>query len=154
MQQSHFKMLFHNSFDTFKVFENLNVNETGNTPANAPKTIWQILNHLIAWQGHQLNQIKNVEQVFDIDEEATWVSAGNAASQDELNNAVSLFKKQLSQLKNKTGKFDIDDKDIVRKLKLVQDLSVHLSFHVGEVILMRRMAGTYPLPHEMKAFLS
>jgi hypothetical protein len=154
MQQSHFKMLFHNSFDTFKVFENLNVNETGNTLASTPKTIWQILNHLTAWQAHQLNQIKNIEYAIDIDEEATWVSAGNAASQDELNNTVSLFKGQLSQVKSETEKFDIDDKEIVRKLKLVQDLSVHLSFHVGEVILMRRMAGTYPLPHEMKAFLS
>jgi hypothetical protein len=154
MQQIDFKTLFQNSFDTFKVFENLNVNETGNTPANAPKTIWQILNHLIAWQGHQLKQIKNIEQVIDIDEEATWVSASNAAAQDGLNNSVSLFKKQLSQLKSETEKFNIDDKDIVRKLKLTQDLSVHLSFHVGEVILMRRMEGTYPLPHEMKAFLS
>lgn len=153
MQQIHFKTLFQNSFDTFKVFENLNVNETGNTPANAPKTIWQILNHLIAWQGHQLKQIKNIEQVIGIDEEATWVSASNAATQNQLNNSVSFFKKQLSQLKSETESFNIDDKDIMRKLKLTQDLSVHLSFHVGEVILMRRMAGTYPLPHEMKAFL-
>ena len=153
MQQTHFKTLFQNSFDTFKAFENLNVNETGNTPANAPKTIWQILNHLIAWQGHQLKQIKNIEQVIDIDEEATWVSASNAATQNELNNSVSLFKKQLSQLESETESFNIDDKDIVRKLKLAQDLSVHLSFHVGEVILMRRMAGTYPLPHETNAFL-
>jgi hypothetical protein len=154
MQQSNFKTLFHNSFDTFKVFDNLNVNETGNTLSNAPKTIWQILNHLTAWQGHQLTQIKNNEQITDIDEEATWVNTGNAANQDELNNAVVLFKEQLSQLKSEIEKFDIADKEIVRKLKLVQDLSVHLSFHIGEVILMRRMAGTYPLPHEMKVFLN
>ncbi|MFA6084452.1 hypothetical protein [Mucilaginibacter sp.] len=154
MQQSYFKTLFHNSFDTFKVFDNLNVNETGNTLSNAPKTIWQILNHLTAWQGHQLNQIKDIGQVTDIDEEATWVNAGNATNQDELNSEVVLFKEQLSQLKSGIEKFDIADNDIVLKLKLIQDLSVHLSFHIGEVILMRRMAGTYPLPHEMKAFLS
>jgi hypothetical protein len=154
MQQSYFKTLFHNSFDTFKVFDNLNVNETGHTLSTAPKTIWQILNHLTAWQGHQLNQIKDIDQVTDIDEEATWINTGNAANQDELNNAVILFNEQLSQLKTEIEKFDIADKDIVQKLKPLQDLSVHLSFHIGEVILMRRMAGTYPLPHEMKAFLS
>jgi hypothetical protein len=36
MQQIHFKTLFNNSFDTFKVFESLNVKEAGNIPANAP----------------------------------------------------------------------------------------------------------------------
>lgn len=51
------------------------------------------------------------------------------------------------------SELDIADPHINQKLKLIQDLSVHLSFHLGEVILMRRMAGTYPLPHQMKDFL-
>ena len=41
-----------------------------------------------------------------------------------------------------------------QKLKIVQTLSVHLSFHLGEIVLILRQNGHYPMPHEMQAFLS
>ena len=33
-------------------------------------------------------------------------------------------------------------------------MSNHLSFHLGEIILMRRQCKTYPMPEEMKLFLA
>ena len=148
-----FDPLFAGSFDTFKVFENLTLSEIDNPPANSPKTIWQIMNHLIAWQGHQLTLLKNMHHNLQIDEDATWIDSTNAASQTNLDIAVALFNQQLTELKAEIREFDMADADIMANLKLVQELSVHLSFHVGEVILMRRMMGSYPLPHQMKDFL-
>jgi hypothetical protein len=151
---SQFETLFADSFDTFKVFDNLTLGEISNTPASSPKTIWQILNHLIAWQNCQLTQLKNIQQHIEQNEEASWMDDQNPSGQQELNNALVTFKNQQQQLTEEIAAFDSNDLYINQKLKLVQDLSVHLSFHVGEIILMRRMAGTYPLPHQMKDFLN
>jgi hypothetical protein len=150
---NHYQALFAHSFDTFKVFDNLTLGEISNTPVNSPKTIWQILNHLIAWQNYQLTQLKNIQQNIELNEEATWIDDQNPSGQQELNNELAIFKNQHQQLAEEISAFDSNDIYIDQKLKIVQDLSVHLSFHVGEVILMRRMAGTYPLPHQMKDFL-
>jgi hypothetical protein len=150
---NHYQALFAHSFDTFKVFDNLTLGEISNTPVNSPKTIWQILNHLIEWQNYQLTQLKNIKQNIGLNEDATWIDDQNPSGQQELNNALAIFKNQHQQLAEEISAFDSNDIYIDQKLKIVQDLSVHLSFHVGEVILMRRMAGTYPLPHQMKDFL-
>ena len=151
---SQFETLFADSFDTFKVFDNLTLSEISDTPTNSPKTIWQILNHLITWQNYQLTQLKNIQQHIELDEEATWIDDQNPSDQQGLNSALVTFKNQQQQLADEISAFESNDLYINQKLKIVQDLSVHLSFHVGEVILMRRMAGTYPLPHQMKDFLN
>jgi uncharacterized damage-inducible protein DinB len=149
-----FEILFCESFVTFKVFDNLTLKEIDNPPAHSPKTIWQIINHLVAFQGCQLKQLKNTGNDLQIDEDATWIDTTNAATQTELNNKTIFFNQQLADLQAEIKKFDLADIDIMQKLKLVQDLSVHLSFHVGEVVLMRRITGNYPLPHQMKGFLA
>ncbi|MBD1384130.1 hypothetical protein IDJ75_02480 [Mucilaginibacter rigui] len=148
-----FETLFDESFDTFKVFDNLTISEVDSPPAHSPKTIWQIINHLTAWQGHQLARLRNAGYNLQIDEDATWIDNTNAATQVELDNKTVFFDQQLADLKVEIQKFDMADAGIIQKLRLVQDLSVHLSFHVGEVILMRRITGNYPLPHQMKDFL-
>ncbi|MDB5121640.1 MAG: hypothetical protein JWN56_2858 [Sphingobacteriales bacterium] len=153
MQQNPFQILFQDSFDTFKVFHAITPEEIGCILPQAPKTIWQILNHIIAWQDYQISLLQSVEYI-DLNEDATWTNVLETNSKEELQQAVSRFHGQIQQVKDEASKFDANDPFISTKLKIVQDLSVHLSFHLGEIILIRRMLGTYPLPHEMSEFLS
>jgi hypothetical protein len=44
--------------------------------------------------------------------------------------------------------------DIQVKLNTIQEITNHLSFHVGEIILIRRQMRNFPLPGEMKKFLA
>ena len=152
MNQNSFQILFKDAFDTFKVFHAINLKETGNILPKAPKTIWQVLNYLIPWQAYQIGLLQSVESAI-LNEEATWINQFETDSQDELEKAVLKFDSQIQQIKNEVINLDSDDLLIFTKLKILQDLSVHLSFHIGEIILMRRMMGTYPLPQEMKEFL-
>jgi len=152
MSQNQFQILFQDAFDTFKVFHAITQSETGCAIPKAPKTIWQILNHLIAWQEYQLGLLHSVESVI-LNEESTWIIQLKTDSQDELEKAVLKFDSQIQQIKNEVINLNSADLLIFTKLKVLQDLSVHLSFHIGEIILMRRMMGTYPLPQEMKEFL-
>ena len=152
-KQNQFEELFSDAFDTFNVFHKLSPAETGRTLPAVPKTIWQILHHLIIWQDHQLTQLQENNKEIEIDELLTWTEEEHCDSQERLNNALAIFEIQLERLREAPAKFDIKDHDLQRKLKVVQDLSVHLAFHLGEIILMRRMTGNYPIPHQMKEFL-
>ena len=57
-------------------------------------------------------------------------------------------------IKVELTKMTTGQKDIEQKLKIVQDLTVHLSFHLGEIILIMRQNGHYPMPSDMKTFLT
>ena len=153
MPQNKFEVLFQDAFDTFKVFHNITPEETGSILPQAPTTIWQILNHLIAWQDHQIGLLQSDQQDV-LKEDATWINKPGATNQEELQQALLKFDSQIKKIKYEVSKLDKNDLSVFTKLKITQDLSVHLPFHLGEIILMRRMLGTYPLPHQMKEFLS
>lgn len=153
LKPSQFEAVFLDSFDTFKVFDHLTAQETGRNLPMAPKTIWQILNHLIAWQDHHLLQLQNTENEIEINEKMTWIEEEQCGSQERLDEAVAKFENQLEHIKEEISMLGLKDMESQEKLKVVQDLSVHLSFHIGEIILMRRMRGNYALPHQMKGFL-
>ncbi len=67
---------------------------------------------------------------------------------------MAKFKSQLAEIQEGIPKLTINGSEITNKLKIIQDVTVHLSFHISEIILMRRMAGNHPLPHQMKEFFN
>jgi hypothetical protein len=154
MQELDYEEIFKSSFDTFKVFDKLTPIEAGRSIPSVPKTIWQILNHLIIWQGHQLSQLKKAEVKDELIELTTWIAEDECGSEVVFNDAVLIFENQICKIKDIVSKLSENGAFLQRNLKILQDLSIHLSFHLGEIILMRRMTGNYPLPHEMKDFLN
>jgi hypothetical protein len=145
--------LFADSFDTFKVFDKLDIQQAGLTNNNSPNSIWQILNHLIIWQDYQIKKLCD-NDTKDINETDTWFTEKNIADQSILNDNIAKFEKQIEKIKMELAKMTTEQKEIEQKLKIVQDLTVHLSFHLGEIILIMRQNGHYPMPGEMKDFLS
>lgn len=145
--------LFADSFDTFKVFDNLNTEQVSLTNNNSPKSVWQILNHLLIWHDHQINQLLG-KGASDINETDTWLADKTIADQHILTESITKLKRQIETVKTIIATFTFDQKDIAEKLKVVQDLTIHLSFHLGEIVLILRQNGHYPMPHEMKAFLA
>ena len=149
-----FETLFSEAFDTFKVFENLTVSIVAQKIPETPKTLWQILNHLIIWQENQLLLITGNVPKKLIPEIEIWIEAEMPTDQHDIDNAVSTFNTQLHTIKTILSTLSLEQTDIELKLKKLQDMSNHLSFHLGEIILMRRQCKTYPMPEEMKLFLA
>ncbi len=145
--------LFLDSFNTFKVFNKLDIQQASLTNNNSPKSVWQILNHLIIWQDYQIKKLCN-NDTKDINEIDTWGADKNITDQSILNENIAKFEKQIKNIKVELGKITTDPKDIEQKLKIVQDLTVHLSFHLGEIVLIMRQNGHYPMPSEMQSFLT
>lgn len=153
MNPSDSRRLFEQSFDTFKVFDNLTLANSSFDQQAFPTSIWQILQHLLAWQEHQLAQLQGTVQAESFDEKSSWDSERIPSSEEVLQAAVTKFKKQLIQMQAHANQAERDIPEVLRQGLILQEVALHLSFHVGEVVLMRRFQGSYPLPAHMQEFL-
>ena len=72
MMSTDSQRLFEQSFDTFKAFDNLTVASCSAEQEAFPTTIWQILQHLLVWQAHQLAQLQDIISAEALDEKRSW----------------------------------------------------------------------------------
>ena len=66
---------------------------------------------------------------------------------------ISEFENQIEIIKNIVETLNFKDEKINEKMKIIQNSSTHLSFHLGEIILIGRQKNKYPQPSEMNEFL-
>lgn len=78
----------------------------------------------------------------------------SVVDQSLLNESIESFLIQIESIKSELRQMTLKQKDIEQKLKIVQDFTVHLSFHLGEMVLLMRQNGCYPMPNEMKSFFN
>ncbi|WP_218779845.1 DinB family protein [Hymenobacter crusticola] len=145
--------LFDHAWDTFKAFDDLTVEGSGLDQAEFPTSIWQILRHLITWQAFQLRQLQGTMLAKPFQEDATWSRERVPSDEAVLQAAVQEFKGQLAAFQASLTQPAATDEQELTKHQILQEVALHLSFHLGEVVLIRRLKGSYPLPHQMKAFL-
>lgn len=154
MNTLNFNTIFYNAFDTFKVFETIPFEISGINLENHTKTIWQTLNHLILWQKHQLLQLESIESTINFSESESWIIKNKAENSLEWQTKVDEFSIQIKDMKEIISNLNMSDNNLEEKLKIIQDCSTHLSFHLGEIILIGRQKNQYPQPHEMNNFLA
>lgn len=145
--------LFEQSFDTFKAFDNLTVVNCSAEQEAFPATIWQILQHLLMWQAHQLAQLQGIASAEAFDEKRSWDAVRVPPSEAALQAAVMQFKRQLVELQSWGSEAKGEAPQVLAQALVLQEVALHLSFHLGEVVLMRRLQGSYPLPAHMQEFL-
>lgn len=148
-----FDYIFKDSFDTFKVFQNLTIDQVNKLPENAPQSIWQILNHLAILQEEALTILNDIDQKNLVKESESWISQKTVNDQIQLDRVLVQLTKQITAVKTKLSELSISTNNLEQKLIAIQNFSVHLSFHLGEIVLIRRMNGSYPLAADMKNFL-
>ena len=147
-----FEKIFSESFDTFKVFSNISAAKASLTTVNTPKSVWQILNHLIIWQEFQLKRLRGIK-TSNISEIDTWNEDAEITDEEVLSKKIKVFQDQIHQIKAEITRLNLTSENLEKRLKIIQDLSLHLSFHLGEMILLMRQNGHYPMPAAMKDFL-
>jgi hypothetical protein len=70
-----------------------------------------------------------------------------------MRHAIRQFKHQLLELQRWANQAKGNAQQVVAQALILQEVALHLSFHLGEVVLMRRLQGSYPLPAHMQEFL-
>ena len=154
MNKLNFKFIFQNAFDTFKVFETIPIEISGVLIEGHSKTIWETLNHLIIWREFQIHKLTNINAKVDFNESESWITESKPNNPNEWRIKIDEFKSQTEQLENLVANLDSSDLKLEEKLKLIQNSSTHLSFHLGEIILIARQKNKYPKPNEMNEFLN
>jgi hypothetical protein len=145
--------LFKQAFDTFKAFDDLTVASSSWKQDAFPTSIWQILQHLLAWQAHQLAYLQGTGLTEAFDETHSWLAARVPPSEAALQAAVTQFNHQLGALQTYADHVKGEAREDLEQRRVLLEVALHLSFHLGEVVLMRRLQGTYPLPAQMQDFL-
>lgn len=148
-----FESLFNEAFDTFKVFKSLSVDIATRVMPGTPKNIWQIFNHLILWQENQLLLLEGHTPEKGISEMETWIKPEVPNGQRDINGAVFIFEEQIRKVKAIASGLSFNEVNFENKFKILLEMATHLSFHLGEIILLRRQCGNYPMPEEMQDFL-
>ncbi|MDJ0368047.1 DinB family protein [Hymenobacter sp. H14-R3] len=152
MIPSYSSRLFEQAFDTFKAFDDLTIVTSSSEQEAFPTSIWQILQHLLVWQEHQLARLQGEVLAKSFDEKQSWNSERVPPSQEALQEAVTQFKQGLARLQTYADQIR-EPQQVLTQGLLLQDFALHLSFHLGEVVLIRRLQGSYPLPAHMREFL-
>jgi hypothetical protein len=147
------RRLFEQAFETFKAFDNLTVASSSWEQQAFPASIWQILQHLLLWQAYQLAQLQGPILPKSFDEKRSWQTERVPPSETALHTAVTQFKHQLTQLQTWANEAKGDAQQVLEQGLVLQEVVLHLSFHLGEVVLIRRLQGSYPLPGYMQEFL-
>ncbi|UOG73296.1 hypothetical protein MTX78_14310 [Hymenobacter tibetensis] len=145
--------LFDDALNTFKAFDNLTPENSGQGQEQFPTSVWQILNHLLKWQAGQLHALRGNTAEHPFSEATTWLSQRAPSSEAVLQEAVAQFHGQLAAFQTELH-YMAATEEADRKLKILQEVVLHLAFHVGEVVLIRRVQGSYPLPDQMQDFLA
>lgn len=153
MTPLNFNIIFQNAFDTYKVFETIPFEISDTLIEGQSKTIWQTLNHLVIWRKFQLRQLENIEIEFNFVESDSWLDGIKPVDNLEWLSKIDAFKTQTKKLINLINKLDSADIFLEKKLKIIQDSSTHLAFHLGEIILIARMKNMYPNSEKMSEFL-
>ena len=108
----------------------------------------QCLKHINYWQEKFLQRL-NCEVVEpDHNWKEGWEEKLNATTQAELDREVQIFKDSIRKVRDylemdaeqcyeSSGKYP-------NKFAVVQTMASHISYHIGEIVLLRRIFGAWP----------
>lgn len=133
-----------------RAFEGLGWRQSGEKPPYSPHTIWQLLKHMNYWQDRLISRIEGMKVLpaktsddgwkfdpFPSDEEAYQRELGKLLT--GINYMSEIMLPKIDVLNGSKG-------DYPHGFAVIQAMASHLSYHLGEVVLLRRMLNTWPPP--------
>ena len=133
-----------------RAFEGLTWRQAGLTVPNSPHTIWQLLLHLNYWQDRFISRMEGMKVLPAKTSDDGWQFAQAPEDEDS-------YKRELGKLL--TGISYISDTllpqpddlyqskgDYNNGFEVIQAMASHISYHLGEVVLLRRLLGLWPPP--------
>lgn len=133
-----------------RAFEGLTWRQAGLPVPNSPHTIWQLLGHLNYWQDRFISRIEGMKVLPAKTSDDGWKF--DAAPENE-----ESYKRELGKLltgihymrdfmlPNADNLYDSKG-DYKNGFAVIQAMASHISYHLGEAVLLRRMLNLWPPP--------
>jgi uncharacterized damage-inducible protein DinB len=140
----------HASFDD--AVDGVPSDRQGTQPAGLPYSPWQLLEHLRLTQRDVLEFCRNTAYVEPTWPDDYWPETVTPPSAEAWSRSVEAFRADREALKELAAAADVDlhaavpngsGQTYLREILLVAD---HNAYHVGQLVLLRRLLGIWPAP--------
>jgi uncharacterized damage-inducible protein DinB len=132
---------------TKNVLAGLNWKVGGARPRGASHSIFQLLNHMSYWQDWVVKWLGGEDPPIPKHASGGWPGSPSPTSPKEWQRAVRGFRSGLKKLDRQSREAGLlATRGEYSRLGMLQAIASHNSYHVGQVVLLRQMLGTWPPP--------
>lgn len=130
--------------------EGLTLEVAGKTVPHAPYTIWQLIRHMNFWQERFIAHLDNIKLPLVKKAEDGWPDEPQPPDAEALKKEVDKLNDSIESVKSRlfsdTGSLLGQKNDYESGYDVIQAMASHISYHIGEVMVIRRILGDYPPP--------
>ncbi|MDM5189582.1 DinB family protein [Bacillus sp. DX4.1] len=123
---------------------------SGKQIENIPYSIYQLLKHMIYWQDFLLLGLQGEKPQLPTDVKESWPVEHMAKSQEEWEEVIEQFLSGVDTACTiaQTTKLDEDLAQYpdVTRADTLRNIASHNSYHLGEIVLLRRLLEAWPPP--------
>jgi uncharacterized damage-inducible protein DinB len=142
--------------DPVACVEDISATLAARTVAGYPHSIWQIVEHMNYWMEYEVRKIAGENPSYPDHAIESWPAHPPGASEDEWQATVARFSDLLASL---ASLVQSDSATLERAMDdvgpgnsrhpstmraLLWQITVHNSYHVGQIALLRRQMGVWP----------
>lgn len=131
-----------------KALEGLTVDVAGKEIGNSPYTIWQLIKHISFWHDYGMDYLTENKLPGVKTAAQGWVEEKGPTDQAELSGAIRKLLTDIEKAQDWVERIETFNvpSNYGNPWNVYQMMASHISYHLGELVLLRRMAGDYPPP--------
>ncbi|MCY3844548.1 MAG: DinB family protein [Acidobacteria bacterium] len=123
----------------------------GARPHGIPKSIFQIVNHLIFWNAWVVDWLDGADPPIPQQDSDSWPGAVGPASADEWEAAAARLGDLADALAQHAREDDLRSTRLSlgapkSRATMLHTIASHNSYHLGQIVLVRRIVGAWPPP--------
>jgi uncharacterized damage-inducible protein DinB len=119
----------------------------GCKPEGAPHSVFEIVNHLVYWQDFSIAWIDGKRLATPEHAAESWPGEVAPEGESQWFERVAEFKRGFAALEERIASLDpFDECGPKTVLEIIQLISSHNSYHIGQISLLRRMVDAWPPP--------
>jgi uncharacterized damage-inducible protein DinB len=122
----------------------------GKRTGEAPYTIYQLLKHMSYWQSFLLTFLEGGKPVLPSHVMESWPSEERPENDEEWAAIVQHFLNGVDKACQIAREAQLDEKiehfPTETKAGILRNIASHNSYHLGEIVLLRRINGAWPPP--------
>jgi hypothetical protein len=129
------------------VFAEMDWKQAGMKTAGVAHSVYQLLNHIRFWQDWAVAWGKDQSPPVPKHAAGSWPGEVGPASKKEWDAAVRQFARSLRELRSHATKGDLTAKHGAKTVEqMLHAIASHNSYHLGQVVILRQMAGQWLPP--------
>lgn len=135
--------------DASRMIDGLDWQLAGRRLPEAPYTIQQEANHIVYWNGYAAAAVRGENPTAPEHAVDGWPGPEAPASAADWDAFVGAYKASLAALAAEIGRADLSTmmpSGRRSRADVLRAMGNHVSYHVGQIALLRRMLGAWPPP--------